>query len=74
MPTRTDPWPTGTPCWVDLSVPDLAAAAIGPLHHEAQRTAWTVYLASDDADGTAKLISENGGTVLAEPFDTPWGG
>ncbi|MGH3923304.1 MAG: VOC family protein, partial [Pseudonocardiaceae bacterium] len=26
MPTRTNPWPTGTPCWVDLSVPDLAAA------------------------------------------------
>ena len=25
MPTRTDPWPAGTPCWVDLSVPDLAA-------------------------------------------------
>jgi uncharacterized protein len=26
MPIRTDPWPTGTPCWVDLAVPDLAAA------------------------------------------------
>jgi predicted enzyme related to lactoylglutathione lyase len=26
MPTRTDPWPAGTPCWVDLSVPDVAAA------------------------------------------------
>ncbi|HEU0090004.1 MAG TPA: VOC family protein [Pseudonocardiaceae bacterium] len=26
MPTRTDPWPTGTPCWVDLAVPDIAAA------------------------------------------------
>ena len=102
MPTRTDPWPAGTPCWVDLSVPDLAAAkefygavfgwsfldsgadlgnyqicqvdgraaaAIGPCQAEGQPTAWTVYLASEDADGTAKLIVDNGGTVLAEPFD-----
>lgn len=107
MPTRTNPWPTGTPCWVDLSTPDLtaakafygavlgwsffdsgaefghyqicqvddrAAAAIGPLQHEDQPTAWTVYMASDDADGTAKLIAENGGTVLVEPFDIPGNG
>jgi predicted enzyme related to lactoylglutathione lyase len=26
VPVRTDPWPTGTPCWVDLAVPDVAAA------------------------------------------------
>lgn len=26
MPIRTDPWPAGTPCWVDLAVPDVAAA------------------------------------------------
>ena len=26
MSTRTSPWPTGVPCWVDLSVPDVAAA------------------------------------------------
>jgi predicted enzyme related to lactoylglutathione lyase len=26
MSTRTDPWPAGTPCWVDLSVPDVEAA------------------------------------------------
>jgi uncharacterized protein len=107
MPTRTNHWPTGTPCWVDLAVPDLAtakafygavfgwsffdsgaefghyqvcqidgraAAALGPLHYEGQLTAWTVYLASDDADGTAKLIGANGGTVLAEPFDIPGNG
>ncbi len=107
MPTRTDPWPAGTPCWVDLSVPDLAAAkefygavfgwsffdsgpeygnyqiaqvdgraaaAIGPLHSKDQPTVWTVYVASEDADGTAKLIGENGGTVLAEPFDIPGNG
>jgi predicted enzyme related to lactoylglutathione lyase len=26
MPTRTEKWPAGTPCWADLSVPDLDAA------------------------------------------------
>ncbi len=107
MPTRTDPWPAGTPCWVDLAVPDVAAAtafysavigwtfvdtgaafghyqiartadhaaaAIGQIQQEGQPTAWTVYLASDDADATAKLVADNGGTLLAEPFDIPGNG
>jgi uncharacterized protein len=26
MPTRETPWPNGTPCWVDLGAPDVAAA------------------------------------------------
>jgi predicted enzyme related to lactoylglutathione lyase len=26
MPTRDTPWPTGTPCWVDLGSPDTDAA------------------------------------------------
>ena len=26
MSTRTEPWPAGTPCWVDLSVPDVQGA------------------------------------------------
>jgi predicted enzyme related to lactoylglutathione lyase len=26
MPPRTEPWPAGTPCWVDLAVPDVPAA------------------------------------------------
>lgn len=26
MPVRTDPWPAGTPCWIDLAVPDMEAA------------------------------------------------
>lgn len=51
-----------------------AAAAIGPCQQEGQPPAWTVYLASDDADATAKLVAENGGTVLAEPFDIPGNG
>ena len=104
MPTRSDPWPTGTPCWVDLGAPDvaastafygavlgwsfvdtgeefghynicqvngLAAAAIGPKQDPNQPTAWTVYLASDNADATAASITANGGMLLAEPFDIP---
>lgn len=26
MPVRSDPWPAGTPCWVDLGSPDVAAS------------------------------------------------
>jgi len=107
MPTRSDPWPAGTPCWVDLGAPDVAAstafygavlgwsffdsgaefgnynicqvnghaaAAIGPKQDPSQPTAWTVYLASDDADATAAAITANGGTVLADPFDVPGNG
>jgi predicted enzyme related to lactoylglutathione lyase len=102
MSTRTDPWPAGTPCWVDLSVPDVeaavafyadvigwmfvdtgpdyggyqiaqmdgrAAAGVGPIMQEGQPSAWTVYLASDDVDATAKLIGEHGGSIFAGPMD-----
>ncbi|MGH3765954.1 MAG: hypothetical protein ACRDS0_07460 [Pseudonocardiaceae bacterium] len=41
---------------------------------EGQTSAWTTYLASDDADGTAKSIANNGGTVLVEPMDVPGAG
>lgn len=102
MPTRTEPWSTGTPCWVDLAVPDVSAAkefyaavlgwgfidsgeeyghyqmcrrgdrtaaGIGPVQHEGQPSVWTTYLSSDAVDGTAKKIVDNGGSVIAEPFD-----
>ena len=26
MPTRDTPWPDGTPCWIDIGVPDIPAA------------------------------------------------
>ena len=107
MSTRTDPWPAGTPCWVDLSVPDVAAAVafyadvigwafvdsgpdfggyqiaqvggraaagVGPIMQEGQPAAWTVYLASDDVDATAKLVHEHGGSVYAGPMDIPGNG
>lgn len=106
MPTRTQSWPAGTPCWADVTGSDIeaakkfygaifgwsfvdtgadfghytmcqvdgrAVAAIGP-PQEGQPAAWTVYLASDDTDRTAKLIAEAGGTLLAEPMDIPGNG
>lgn len=103
MPTRTRPWPTGVPCWVDLTVSDVpaaqefysavlgwtfawddadeyggyvigqvdgrAAAGIGPTPQPGLPSAWTVYLASDDADGTAAAVTAAGGTMLLPPGD-----
>jgi hypothetical protein len=102
MPTRETPWPAGTPCWVDLMVPDLdaaiefygkltnwtfadggeefghyrtclvdgrPAAGIGPAMSADQPAVWTVYFASEDIDATAKLITENGGAIVAGPMD-----
>lgn len=104
MSVRTDPWPAGTPCWVDAAVPDLAAgtafygavfgweftdlgeqfghysiakvdgrdaAAIGPVADPAQPAAWTVYLATDDADATVAAVEEHGGSVLVAPMEIP---
>lgn len=104
MPTRETPWPAGTPCWVDLSVPDMPraaefysallgwsvvdrgeefghyhiadvggrpAAGMSPPMSADQPQAWTLYLATDDADATAKLITDNGGSLLFDPMDVP---
>lgn len=46
-----------------------SAAGIGPVVQEGQPTFWTLYLASDDADATAKLVGEHGGTVVLPPMD-----
>jgi hypothetical protein len=36
---------------------------------EGAPTAWTLYFASDDADATAELVAQHGGSVLFEPMD-----
>jgi uncharacterized protein len=51
-----------------------AAAAIGPIMQEGTPTVWTAYVASDDTDATAKLVTENGGTLLFDPMDIPGNG
>jgi uncharacterized protein len=34
---------------------------------------WNAYFAVDDADATAAKVTELGGSVVQEPFDTPVG-
>ena len=103
MTTRDEPWKTGTPCWVDLIVPDVEkavafysdlfgwnceegppeaagyrmcmlkgrpAAGIGPGPQDRELpSVWSTYLATDDADATARAVMENGGSLMLEPFD-----
>ncbi len=107
MATRDTPWPSGTPCWADLSVPDVptavefysevlgwslvdsgeemghyhiaqvrghAAAGLGPVMAEGQPSFWTIYIASDDVDATAKLVEEHGGSIVVPAMDIPGNG
>jgi uncharacterized protein len=47
----------------------VAAGGIGPTPQPGVPSAWTLYLASDDVDGTAKQITDAGGTMLLPPGD-----
>src|SRR4051794_41818069 len=44
-------------------------AGLGPGQQEDQPPAWTTYIASSDADDTARRASEAGGQVFMPPFD-----
>lgn len=47
-----------------------AVAGIGPRPRDVDMPdVWTTYLASDDADETARRITDSGGSVKIEPFD-----
>ncbi len=103
MTTRDKPWKPGTPCWVDLIVPDVdqavafysdlfgwdcqesppeaagyrmclvdgrPAAGIGPGPRDREiPSVWSTYLATSDADATARAVMEHGGSLMMEPFD-----
>ena len=103
MVTRDTAWATGTPCWVDLGVADIAkacafysalfgwevqpgppeaggytvcrkdgrqVAGIGPnIGQPASPPAWTTYLATADAAGTARKIKAAGGHLVVRPMD-----
>ncbi len=56
MTLRTSPWPTGFPCWTDLSVPDVAAAQ--------------VFYSSVLGWGFGETDPQFGGYVIAEVKDT----
>jgi predicted enzyme related to lactoylglutathione lyase len=45
------------------------AAGAGPLFGEGQPTAWSTYVATDDADLVAARVEASGGKVLVAPFD-----
>ena len=44
-------------------------AGAGPLFGEGQPTAWSAYVATDDADAVAARVEAAGGKVLVPPFD-----
>jgi predicted enzyme related to lactoylglutathione lyase len=49
-----------------------SAAAIYPVQPDSGGPMpWTVYVASDDAAGSAKLVTENGGSLIVEPMEIP---
>ena len=51
-----------------LSKDGKYVAGAGPSPEEEMPSAWTTYLASDDADATAAKVREAAGTLLLEPF------
>src|SRR3954470_3527687 len=48
---------------------DRAVAGVGPLQSDQQPPLWTTYIATEDADETARKVQGAGGTVLMPPFD-----
>lgn len=64
VPEPSDEWGG----YVVAEVGGAACAGLGPQEPGA-RTAWTTYLATDDADAVAARIEQAGGTVLRAPFD-----
>jgi uncharacterized protein len=55
--------------YTTFSLNGLPVAGAGPLTAESQPTAWSTYLATDDADAVAFRVTEAGGKVLVAPFD-----
>jgi uncharacterized protein len=55
--------------YVIAQVNGAAAAGIGPTPQPGVPSAWTLYLASDDVDATAKQVTDAGGTMLLPPGD-----
>lgn len=63
MPTRTKPWPTGVPCWVDLTVSDVPKAQ----EFYAAVLGWTF----QDDEGTGYSIAQVQGHAAAGIGPTP---
>jgi predicted enzyme related to lactoylglutathione lyase len=63
-----EPQSEEVPYWMALKN-GLPAAGIGPAPEGQPYSAWTSYLAVDDADATAATIREAGGQMITEPMD-----
>ena len=55
--------------YVTFLLNGLPVAGAGPLYGEGQPTAWSTYIAADDADEVAARVAAAGGKVLVAPFD-----
>lgn len=68
--------------WEAFTFPDPAAggygmfllngkqvAGVGPLTNRDQPSAWSTYIATDDANSTADAVRQAGGRVVVEPMD-----
>ncbi len=44
-------------------------AGIGGVQHPSQPTVWSLYIGTDDVDGLAQRVTDEGGSVVAPPFD-----
>lgn len=51
-----------------------SVAGAGPTFGEGQPTAWSTYIATDDADRVAERVAAAGGKVLVPPFDVMYQG
>ena len=60
--------------YTTFSLDGRAVAGAGPLYGEGQPTAWSTYVATDDADAIAARVEEAGGKVLVPPFDVMFQG
>lgn len=55
--------------YANASVDGRRVAGLMPIVQEGQPTAWTVYLATDDADRTAEAVTAGGGHLVVPPMD-----
>ena len=60
--------------YTTFSLDGRAVAGAGPLYGEGQPTAWSTYVATDDADAIAARVEDAGGKVLVPPFDVMFQG
>lgn len=65
-----------SPRYAELRLDGRPVAGIGELDEDApddMRAQWRVYFVIDDVDAAAKKVSELGGTVEGEPYDSRYG-